>query len=113
MGDLKDSSRNLRSVLEHYEVMGTHFEGMKGYESHAGAAGALKQMGEAGFLTGFIDSTASGTPDQVIAKYRARWDLTGGFEAAPAFRFGGIPYNEAEALMRLFAKEVLPVLNSW
>ena len=32
MGDLKDSSRNLRSVLEHYEVMGTHFEGMKGYE---------------------------------------------------------------------------------
>ena len=100
-------------MLEHYEVMGTHFEGMKGYESYAGAAGALKQMGEAGFLNGFIDATAYGTPDQVIAKYRARWDLIGGFEAAPAFRFGGIPYDEAEASMRLFAKEVLPVLKSW
>ena len=49
----------------------------------------------------------------MIAKYRARWELLGPFEAAPAFRLGGIPYEEAEASMRLFAAEVLPVLGSW
>jgi hypothetical protein len=30
-----------------------------------------------------------------------------------AFHFGGIPCEKAEASLRLFAKEVLPVLKSW
>jgi alkanesulfonate monooxygenase SsuD/methylene tetrahydromethanopterin reductase-like flavin-dependent oxidoreductase (luciferase family) len=103
----------LQSVLEHYEVMGDHFEGLEGYSAYATAAQALRKMGDAGFLNGFLSATASGTPEQVIAKYRERYELLGGFEAAPAFRFGGIPYDEAEASMRLFAAEVLPVLKSW
>jgi hypothetical protein len=103
----------LESVLEHYEIMGDHFAGMKGYEAYAGAAGALKRMGESGFLEGFLDATVHGSPEQVIEQYRARWDLLGPFEAAPAFRFGGIPFGEAEAGMRLFAAEVLPELKSW
>ena len=85
----------------------------KGYEAYASAAGALQRMGMSGFLEGFLDATAHGTPEQVIAKYRERWELLGPFEAAPAFRFGGIPYEEAEASMRLFAAEVLPELKSW
>jgi alkanesulfonate monooxygenase SsuD/methylene tetrahydromethanopterin reductase-like flavin-dependent oxidoreductase (luciferase family) len=103
----------LESVLEHYEIMGDHFAGLKGYDAYAKAAGALKRMGSTGFLNGFLDATAYGTPEQIIAKYRARWDLLGPFEAAPAFRFGGIPYDECEASMRLFATEVLPELRSW
>ena len=103
----------LESVLQHYEIMGEHFEGMAGYEAYAGAAGALRRMGSTGFLDGFLDATASGTPEQVIAKYRARWELLGPFEAAPAFRFGGIPIEQAEASMRLFAERVLPELASW
>jgi alkanesulfonate monooxygenase SsuD/methylene tetrahydromethanopterin reductase-like flavin-dependent oxidoreductase (luciferase family) len=103
----------LQSVLEHYEVMGDHFQGMKGYDAYAGAAGALRKMGETGFLNGFLEATAHGTPDQILERYRARWELMGGFEAAPAFRFGGVPFEEAETGMRLFAKEVLPELKSW
>ena len=103
----------LESVLEHYEVTGDHFEGMKGYEAYANAAGALRRMGMTGFLDGFLDATAHGTPEQVIEKYRTRWELLGPFEAAPAFRFGGIPFEEAEASMRLFAQEVLPELHGW
>lgn len=103
----------LESVLEHYEVTGGHFQGMRGYEAYAGAAGALKRMGQTGFLEGFLDATASGTPGQIIDKYRARLDLLGPFEAAPAFRFGGIPYAETEASLRLFAAEVLPELKRW
>ena len=103
----------LESVLEHYEIMGDHFQGMAGYESYAGAAGALRRMGQAGFLDGFLDATAHGTPEQIIAKYRTRRDLLGPFEAAPSFRFGGIPFEQAEASMRLFAEQVLPELKSW
>jgi len=103
----------LSSVLEHYEVMGDHFEGLKGYDAYATAAGALKKMGEGGFMKGFLDATASGTPEQIIDTYRKRWELIGPFEAAPAFRFGGIPFDEVEAGMRLFAAEVLPELKSW
>ena len=103
----------LESVLEHYEIMGEHFKNTKGYEAYAGAAGALRRMGMSGFLEGFLDATAHGTPAQVIEKYRARWELMGPFEAAPGFRFGGIPFEQAEASMRLFAREVLPELRSW
>jgi alkanesulfonate monooxygenase SsuD/methylene tetrahydromethanopterin reductase-like flavin-dependent oxidoreductase (luciferase family) len=103
----------LESVLEHYEIMGDHFKGMRGYESYAGASGALKRMGATGFLNGFLEATASGTPEQVIEKYRARYELLGPFEAAPAFRFGGIPYAETEASLRLFASKVLPELKRW
>jgi len=103
----------LESVLEHYEVTGEHFKGMRGYEAYAGAAGALKRMGKTGFLEGFLDATCTGTPQQIIDKYRARLELMGPFEAAPAFRFGGIPYAEAEASLRLFAAEVLPELQRW
>ena len=31
----------------------------------------------------------------------------------PSFSFGGIPVEEAEASLRLFAREVLPVLKTW
>ena len=103
----------LESVLEHYEIMGEHFAQTKGYDAYAGAAGALRRMGEGGFLEGFLDATAHGTPEQVLEKYRRRWELLGPFEAAPAFRFGGIPFAEAEQSMRLFAAEVLPELHSW
>ena len=103
----------LESVLEHYEVMGTHFETTTGYEAYATAAGALRRMGQGGFIRGFLDATAHGTPGEILDNYRARWELIGPFDVAPAFRFGGIPYAEAEAAMRLFAAEVIPELRSW
>lgn len=103
----------LDSVLEHYEIMGEHFKDTKGYEAYADAAEVLARIGSSGFLEGFLEATAHGTPEQVLAKYRARWDLIGGFEAAPAFRFGGVPYDQAEASLRLFARDVLPELKRW
>ena len=102
----------LESVLEHYEMMGDHFEGLKGYDAYATAAPVLRRMGETGFMKGFLEATASGTPDHILETYRARWELLGPFEAAPAFRFGGVPYEDAEASLRLFAAEVLPELHS-
>jgi len=39
--------------------------------------------------------------------------MLGSFELATSFRFGGIPYAQAEASLRLFAAEVLPVVKQW
>jgi hypothetical protein len=39
--------------------------------------------------------------------------VVGDFEMNVAFRFGGTPYDVAERGLRLFAKEVLPVVQSW
>jgi len=37
----------------------------------------------------------------------------GDFELATSFRFGGTPGELAESGLRLYAKEVLPVVHSW
>ena len=39
--------------------------------------------------------------------------LPGEFELATSFRFGGTPFEVAESGLRLYAKEVLPVVRSW
>jgi hypothetical protein len=54
-----------------------------------------------------------GTPDRILRELESRRAVIGEFELDTAFRFGGIPYEKAEASLRLFAKEVLPVLQSW
>lgn len=103
----------LASVLSHYEIMGDHFADLRGYEAYATASGALNKMGETGFLQGFFEATAYGTPEQIIEKLADRRQVIGDFEFAPAFRFGGLPQDMAEDSMRLFATDVLPTLHSW
>jgi len=103
----------LASVLEHYEVMGDHFAVTKGYDAYAKAAEVLRKVGDSGFLEGFMDASAYGTPEQIIEQFAARRELMGDFELATNFRFGGIPFEEATDSMRLFAAEVLPELQAW
>jgi alkanesulfonate monooxygenase SsuD/methylene tetrahydromethanopterin reductase-like flavin-dependent oxidoreductase (luciferase family) len=103
----------LGSLLEHYEVMGDHFAVTEGYDAYAKAAEVLRRVGESGFLEMFMKATAWGTPDQILSVLERRRDLIGPFEYTTAFRYGGIPFDEAEASLRLFASEVLPVLKTW
>ena len=103
----------LGSLLEHYEVMGDHFGVTEGYDAYAKASEVLRRVGESGFLQMFMKATAWGDPDQVLSTLEARRDVIGPFEYTTAFRYGGIPFAEAEESMRLFASEVLPVLKTW
>jgi alkanesulfonate monooxygenase SsuD/methylene tetrahydromethanopterin reductase-like flavin-dependent oxidoreductase (luciferase family) len=103
----------LSSVLEHYEVMGEHFKTTEGYAAYVQAAEILRRIGESGFLAGFMKAAAWGTPEKVLRSLEYRRQLLGSFEFATTFRFGGIPYAKAEASLRLFAREVLPVLKTW
>lgn len=105
--------RYLASLLEHYELMGDHFGETEGYQGYGKNAELLRQLGEAGFLKGFLRANAFGTPDQILETLDKRRGELGRFELATSFRYGGIPFDEAERSLRLFAKEVLPVLHGW
>ena len=93
------------SNLEHYELMSTHFTTAKGYDAYAKKSEIARTTGRG--------VAVRSTPDEVLRAYEARRELLGDYELNSSFRFGGIPFAKAEASMRLFAKEVLPVLKEW
>jgi alkanesulfonate monooxygenase SsuD/methylene tetrahydromethanopterin reductase-like flavin-dependent oxidoreductase (luciferase family) len=101
------------SNLEHYELMSTHFATAKGYDAYAKKSELARSAGRDGLVNALLQVAVRGTPDQVLKAYEARRALLGDFELSSSFRFGGIPLAKAEASMRLFAKEVLPVLKGW
>lgn len=101
------------SNLEHYELASAHFDTAKGYDSYAKKSRIVREAGRDGLVAALMQAAVFGTPDAVLRTYQKRREMIGEFELASSFRFGGIPYPKAEASLRLFGKEVLPVLQSW
>jgi alkanesulfonate monooxygenase SsuD/methylene tetrahydromethanopterin reductase-like flavin-dependent oxidoreductase (luciferase family) len=110
---LKHMGSFVHSNFEHYELLGDHFNTVKGYDAYAQKAAIAKAAGMDGAIAGFMKAAVWGTPDRILRELEARRAVIGEFELDTAFRFGGIPYETAETSLRLFAKEVLPVLQSW
>jgi alkanesulfonate monooxygenase SsuD/methylene tetrahydromethanopterin reductase-like flavin-dependent oxidoreductase (luciferase family) len=54
-----------------------------------------------------------GTPDQIIERLHARREVIGDHDLTCCFRYAGLPYDAAEASMRLFASAVLPTLSDF
>ncbi len=98
------------SALRHYEMLGSHFDNLKGYESYAKQAAAMRKNAD-GFRRSFYDSNPWGTPDKVIARATELAEQFGANELMFVFRYGSMPIEKAEASMRLFAREVLPELQ--
>jgi alkanesulfonate monooxygenase SsuD/methylene tetrahydromethanopterin reductase-like flavin-dependent oxidoreductase (luciferase family) len=103
----------LASILEHYELMGDHLANTLGYERYGQQAAALRAIGFEKYVEGFLASNAYGTPEEIIATLRARYEIVGPFDMATCFRFGGIPFEDARASMELFAREVVPEVRHW
>jgi alkanesulfonate monooxygenase SsuD/methylene tetrahydromethanopterin reductase-like flavin-dependent oxidoreductase (luciferase family) len=103
----------VESNFEHYEFLGEHFATVKGYDAYAQKAEIARKGGLEGAVEGFMKAAVWGTPDRILRELEARRGVIGDFELNVSFRFGGIPYDQAEASLQLFAKEVLPVLKSW
>ncbi len=95
------------SALRHYEMMGTHFEGLRGYEGYAERAAALR-VDATPFVQGFYDRHPWGTPEMVIDKISGLAEQFGTSEVMCVFRYGGMSHAEAERSMQLFAEQVLP-----
>lgn len=104
------------SVLRHYEIARPeNFEGVKGYEGYLERARDLaKQPAEEltekyGEL--FYNANAWGTPEMVYEKLSRINDMVSPEQMICAMSFGGMPFDEAEASMRLFSEEVLPAVK--
>lgn len=103
----------VESNFYHYEFLGEHFATVKGYDSYQQKAAIAKEAGMGGAVDGFMKAASWGTPDKILRGLEERRALVGDFELNVAFRFGGTPYDVCERGIKLFAKEVLPVLKSW
>jgi alkanesulfonate monooxygenase SsuD/methylene tetrahydromethanopterin reductase-like flavin-dependent oxidoreductase (luciferase family) len=103
----------VESNFHHYEFLGEHFQTVKGYDSYQQKAEIARKSGLEGAVAGFMQAASWGTPDKILRGLEARRQAIGDFELNVAFRFGGTPFDVSERGLRLFAKEVLPVLKSW
>ena len=103
----------VESNFHHYELLGDHFTRVKGYDAYAQKIELAKAVGMEGIVSAFMEAAVWGTPDRILRKLEERRALVGSFEVATSFRFGGTPAALAESGLRLYAKEVLPVVRSW
>jgi alkanesulfonate monooxygenase SsuD/methylene tetrahydromethanopterin reductase-like flavin-dependent oxidoreductase (luciferase family) len=110
----KYQGKFVESNFHHYEFLGEHFKTVKGYDAYQQKADlARKGGGLEGAITGFMQAASWGTPDKILRGLEMRRKLLGDFELNIAFRFGGTPYAVSERGLKLFAREVLPVVKSW
>ncbi len=101
-----------RSVVKHYELIGDHLTKMRGYESYApvqemtSAPGGLDAMVEF-----FLGIQVWGTPEQCYERVVDIQNRTGAEAFTGIFSYGAMPYDLADASLRLFAGEVMPALK--
>jgi alkanesulfonate monooxygenase SsuD/methylene tetrahydromethanopterin reductase-like flavin-dependent oxidoreductase (luciferase family) len=60
----------------------------------------------------YVNIQIVGTPDDCLQKIEDLHALTGMDHLIAEFSFGGLPHEESELNMRLFADRVLPVLHN-
>jgi len=118
LGEAEEQARKymgkfVESNFHHYEFLGAHFNTVKGYDAYVQKAAIARQGGLEGAVAGFMQAAIWGTPDRVLRELESRRGVIGDFELNTAFRFGGIPYELAERSLKMFAKDVLPVLKAW
>ena len=103
----------VESNFYHYELLGPHFSTVKGYDAYAQKIAMAREIGMGGIVSAFMEAAVWGPPDRILRKLEERRALVGDFELATSFRFGGTPFDLAESGLRLYAKEVMPVVRSW
>ena len=102
------------SVLDHYELLAGHFEGVRGYEMYARASEVLSSTRTRGSGAGVSPGAELGRAgDHPATSCAQRRELVGDFELSVIARYGTLPVDRVEASLRLFAAEVLPELKRW
>ena len=99
-----------RTVLKHYELRGEHLAHVKGYESYARLQDMVRGGGADALTEFFLSLQVWGTPEQCFARVMDVRERTGSESFVAAFSYAGLPHADAEASMRLFAREVRPEL---
>ncbi|MEM7465656.1 MAG: LLM class flavin-dependent oxidoreductase [Pseudomonadota bacterium] len=100
------------SVVHHYEMLGEHFAGAKGYEEYGEAAAAMREAGMDAVLEAYLASQIAGTPQQMLDKLHERRAVCGDFDMLFCFKFAGMARETAMRSLETFAKEVLPEMKN-
>jgi alkanesulfonate monooxygenase SsuD/methylene tetrahydromethanopterin reductase-like flavin-dependent oxidoreductase (luciferase family) len=102
-----------QTVVAHYEIVGDHLHGVKGYEGYARMQDIANAPGGVDAMTEFfLNLQVWGTPEQCYEKIMTIKQLTGAGAYNGVFSYAGMPYDDAERSMRLFARSVLPRLQA-
>jgi hypothetical protein len=99
--------------MKHYEFEQAPHDGVKGYEFYTHITKYLERHGKQSAIDDFVNLMPWGTPTQVLEKFDNIREMIGTNAVMPAFSYGAMPYEAAEASLRLFAEKCLPELKSW
>jgi alkanesulfonate monooxygenase SsuD/methylene tetrahydromethanopterin reductase-like flavin-dependent oxidoreductase (luciferase family) len=98
------------TARRHYEFGGDHFANTKGYEFYSAMSEATKnrtpEMDDF-----FLNLQVWGTPEQCFERILKIREQVANDTFTGVFSFAGMPYEDAEASLRLFARDVLPELK--
>lgn len=101
------------TVVEHYEITGKHFQGVRGYEYYGNAAEMITAVGLDTVAEMYASVNTYGTPAQVVEKIERQREILGSdIDVLAITKYGGMMDAEAAASMRLFAQEVMPALRA-
>jgi len=103
-----------KSVMKHYELVGDHLTNTKGYESY----GRMQEIASApggsdAMIDFFLGLQVWGTPERCYETIIDTQKRIGHDRFVCAFSYAGMPIEESERNMRLFAKEVMPELQRY
>ncbi|OMQ16821.1 hypothetical protein A7K94_0200110 [Modestobacter sp. VKM Ac-2676] len=101
-------NRFFMANVEHYEMAGEHFDGLKGHERYAAGAARFREIGLEKAANDYAATALWGTPEQILRQIEGIHDILGDFELSLSPSFGGMPHDQAQASLELFAREVLP-----
>src|SRR5690242_4240005 len=100
-----------QTVLDHYQFQGDHLAHTRGYEYYGKMAEKIHQYGTDTVIDYFMNLQVWGTPEQCYEKILDIHARTGNSHYVGVFSYAGMPYEDAEQNMRIFAKEVMPALQ--
>ncbi|MBI3786370.1 MAG: LLM class flavin-dependent oxidoreductase [Deltaproteobacteria bacterium] len=101
------------SVIKHYEFQDEHLMRTKGYEYYGKMQEMIGKYGASGVTDFFLNLQIWGTPEQCLEKIQTIRGQVNCNSYIGVFSYAGMPIEEAERSMRLFAAEVLPELKKW
>ena len=100
------------TVMKHYEFTAGHLSTTKGYEYYAAVDHYIEKRTGDGAAEDFVKLMPFGTPQQVLDKLKKIHSMIGNSACMAHFSYAGMPYDEAERNLRLFADKVMPDLKS-
>jgi alkanesulfonate monooxygenase SsuD/methylene tetrahydromethanopterin reductase-like flavin-dependent oxidoreductase (luciferase family) len=97
-----------QTVLDHYQFAGDHLARTKGYEYYGKMSEKIAQYGTDKVIDYFMNLQVWGTPEQCYQKILDIHGRTGNSHFVGVFSYAGMPWDEAERNLRVFAREVMP-----